>query len=121
MVNVLILILNLALAGVGAQAVPGPTTNLPPETDSLCGAYQSEDYGDRVIYSLTDFRTTPLLPTYYSIQNPAVETGLSLVRGFCYCVKGYVRPDLEFAGDAAYKVIYLTEIVGPPTVGCWPN
>ena len=91
------------------------------ELREVCGAYQMEDYGDRVIYTLTDFSKIPKMPTYYSIQNPAVETSLTLLRGACYCVKGDVRSDFEFLGDPSYKIIQLESLTGPPTFDCWPN
>jgi hypothetical protein len=109
------LILTLLLAPA-AVAVPSPH---PPPKRQICGGYQSEDFGDRVIYMLTDFRGTT--PVYYSIQNPAVETGLTLIRGLCYCVEGEALNDLEFDGDANYKVLYLNKIVSGPKVGCWPK
>jgi hypothetical protein len=87
----------------------------------ICGGYQSEDYGDRVIYTLTDFQTTPGMPIYYAIQNPGVEISLSLLRGACYCVKGDVRTDFEFGGDSSYRIIQLDSLVGTPTFDCWPK
>lgn len=89
--------------------------------EQICGGYQSEDFGDRIIYMITDFRTSPLLPVYYAIQNPAVDVGLTLVRGLCYCVGGEVRPDLEFDDDSSYKVILLNRIVSGPNMKCWPK
>lgn len=89
------------------------------KADKVCGGYQSEDFGDRIIYTITEFKNAPEFPTYYAIQNPAVDIGLTLVRGLCYCVEGEVRPDLEFDDDSSYKVLLLESIISGPNVGCW--
>lgn len=107
----------LILAPLSALAAPEATILDRP----ICGGYQSEDYGDRVIYTLTDFQSNPDRPIYYSIQNPGIETSLSLLRGACYCVKGTVKTDFEFNGDSSYKVIQLESLVGPTTFDCWPK
>ena len=107
----------------------------------VCGFYQSEDFGNRVIYSLTDFgnasnpsnpsdagntdgvenaSSSGNPPTYYSIQNPASAIGQAMIRAQCYCVTGDVRDDLEFIGDESYKVILLTGIISGPDTGCLP-
>lgn len=111
------LALALILTSVPALAVP----QTQPLEQPICGGYQSEDYGDRVIYTLTDFQTNPARPVYYSIQNPGIETSLSLLRGACYCVKGSVKSDFEFTGDTSYRVIQLESLAGGVTFDCWPK
>ena len=84
-----------------------------------CGLYQIEDFGDRMLYSITEF-SAHKRQTIFTITNPADPAVRSMMRGFCYCTQGAVRPDPEFEGDSNYQLLTVTEVAGPPYTDCVP-
>ena len=91
---------------------------------SVCGLYQMEDFGDRVLYTLTHFSglySGKGQQTVFTITNPANPTVRGMVRGACYCATGIVQQDPEFEGDESYQLFSLDDLVGPPYSGCMPK
>lgn len=91
----------------------------------VCGLYQVEDFGDRVLYSITRFTLatpiTPSIQTVFTLTNPGHPTVRNMIHGMCYCVDGVVRPDPEFEGDDGYQLLTLSHLEGPPYIGCIPG
>lgn len=91
---------------------------------SVCGLYQVEDFGDRVLYTITHFEPTPVnnvSQTVYTITNPTSLVAKSMVRGMCYCVNGSVMQDPEFVGDENFKLLSLESMDGAAYTGCLPT
>ncbi len=90
---------------------------------SVCGLYQTEDFGERVLYTLTRFSGAgngKVKQTVFTITNPANQTVRGMVRGACYCADGIVQQDPEFDGDLSYQLFTLVQLIGPPYAGCIP-
>jgi len=87
-----------------------------------CGLYQVEDFGDRMLYSITTFTGAPskLPQTLYTITNPATAVVKGMVRGLCYCALGEIRQDPEFEGDRNFLLLTIETLEGPPFSNCLP-
>jgi len=83
-----------------------------------CGLFQIEDFGDRIIYTLTDFESARPLSVVYSITNVASNEVNSMVNRQCYCVEGEVRANPDFNSDPLYKFLQVDRIVRGPTGEC---
>lgn len=89
---------------------------------TVCGLYQVEDFGDRVLYTVTRFNPPPQnKQTLFTITNPANSAVRNMVRGMCYCVSGVVQPDPEFNGDESYQLLTLESVENHAYSGCWPG
>lgn len=88
---------------------------------AVCGLYQIEDFGDRVLYTLTDFRSEYPRQNVYTIQNPASDVVKIMVRGICYCVDGREQADPEYEGDRSFRVLFVDAMTGIPYQNCGPN
>lgn len=85
-----------------------------------CGLYQMEDFGDRILFTLTDFRTDRTNQIRYTIKNPQDFTVRGMIHGSCYCVTGEVQPDPEFPGDNSYQLILVDKMIHGPYPNCVP-
>ncbi len=91
---------------------------------AVCGLYQIEDFGDRVLYSIVRFTNTQnasSVQTLFTITNPGNPTVRGMVRGVCYCVSGIVQADPEFLGDENYQLLTLARIEDQGYTGCLPT
>jgi hypothetical protein len=85
-----------------------------------CGLYQMEDFGDRVLYSITDFRSDKTDQIRYAVQNPGIFAVKGMLHGSCYCVTGEIQPDPEFPGDGSYQLIWIDKLIHGPYPNCVP-
>jgi hypothetical protein len=89
---------------------------------AVCGLYQIEDFGDREIVSIVDFRThLGGLNWTYIISNPEDPVVRGMVTSRCYCVEGLATVDPEFAGDILYQRLKIERVFTEPYVGCGPT
>ncbi len=88
-----------------------------PSAASTCGLFQVEDFGDRILYSLTEIpRSGQQIRN--TIQNPENLAVRSMLRGFCYCVDADATPDPEFGGDPSYQSILVRAVLYGPYRDC---
>lgn len=85
--------------------------------ERICGLYQAEDFGDRMIHSLTDFSTFPTLAVVYTITNAGEATVNSMLSGQCYCILGLVT---ESGPDPMYQKLAVSNIDFGPFQKCSP-
>jgi hypothetical protein len=89
-----------------------------PAQAAVCGLYQVEDFGDRVLYTITRISE---VQTLFTITNPGTPLVKDMVRGMCYCAEGVVLQDPEFEGDENYQLLTVESLEGAPYMGCMPD
>lgn len=87
----------------------------------ICGLYQIEDFGDRVFYSLVDFRTFPEQSLIYSITNNNSIPVKTMVNGMCYCLEGEIKLDPAYEADSMYMLLNIQRIDNGPFSPCGPG
>lgn len=83
-----------------------------------CGYYQVEDFGDRTIFTLIDFTSSPNVALNFDITNPSSTVVSGMVAGRCYCVDGVTQPDNNHPGDIMYWLLEVTSVTRGPFSGC---
>ena len=89
-----------------------------PVHAEICGQYQVEDFGDRVVYSIFDFQTFAPLAMLYTITNPTSLAVNSMVNHLCYCVEGGSVIDPQYGGDKMFNTLYVTAVKRGPYSDC---
>ena len=87
----------------------------------ICGLYQMEDYGDRVVYSLVNLNPMTRETMNYTITNTGASVVKTMLNGLCYCVRGEDKLDPAYESDPQYMVLEITHLVSGPFTGCMPN
>jgi hypothetical protein len=91
------------------------TASLHAET---CGLYQIEDFGDRTLYSITDFTSQNGQTVSSSIVNFLSPEVKNMVAGQCYCVEGPSSEDPQYQRDLMFRILRVEVITRGPYTGC---
>ena len=84
------------------------------ENTEQCGLYQIEDYGDQVVYTLSDFSSQRPMIANYRIKNFESAVVATMIGRLCYCVRGTVTPDPIYPNDPLYKTLEVTRVIEVP-------
>ena len=110
------LVLCLAVL-TGPAALASPTPDL---ANTICGLFQSEDFAGEIVYSITTFSGPGGRQIRHTIRNPENPDVRGMMRGMCYCVTGPDGEDPAFAGDSAYRRIWVESVPYGPYSSCSP-
>lgn len=87
---------------------------------AVCGLYQVEDFGDRILFSLIKFLPEVGATKTYTIQNPLDPLVQGMVASQCYCVRGRVSADPDFGRDPMFRRLVVENVTKGPYIGCRP-